>query len=111
MFLHPDTQQEYALARSERKSGPGYRGFEISADPTITIEQDLLRRDLTINAIAEDDQGNIIDPYTGARISKSAACAMSPQPLSKTRCGVCVSLASPHVFTISVSRLPTKLAN
>ena len=65
VFLHPDSKQEYALARSERKSGPGYRGFEITADPTITIEQDLLRRDLTINAIAEDDQGNIIDPYGG----------------------------------------------
>jgi tRNA nucleotidyltransferase (CCA-adding enzyme) len=67
VFLHPDTHQEYALARSERKSGPGYRGFEISTDPTITLEQDLLRRDLTINAIAEDEQGNIIDPYDGRK--------------------------------------------
>ena len=67
VFLHPDTLQEYALARSERKSGPGYRGFEISTDPTITLEQDLLRRDLTINAIAEDEQGNIIDPYDGRK--------------------------------------------
>jgi tRNA nucleotidyltransferase (CCA-adding enzyme) len=67
VFLHPDTHQEYALARSERKSGPGYRGFEINTDPTITIEQDLLRRDLTINAIAEDEQGNIIDPYDGRK--------------------------------------------
>ena len=67
VFLHPDTHQEYALARSERKSGPGYRGFDISTDPTITIEQDLLRRDLTINAIAEDGQGNIIDPYNGRK--------------------------------------------
>jgi len=67
VFLHPDTHEEYALARSERKSGPGYRGFEISTDPTITIEQDLLRRDLTINAIAEDEQGNIIDPYDGRK--------------------------------------------
>jgi tRNA nucleotidyltransferase (CCA-adding enzyme) len=67
VFLHPDTHEEYALARSERKSGPGYRGFEISTDPTISIEQDLLRRDLTINAIAEDEQGNIIDPYNGRK--------------------------------------------
>jgi len=67
VFLHPDTHQEYALARSERKSGPGYRGFEVNTDPTITIEQDLLRRDLTINAIAEDEQGNIIDPYDGRK--------------------------------------------
>jgi tRNA nucleotidyltransferase (CCA-adding enzyme) len=69
VFLHPESKQEYALARSERKTGPGYRGFEISADPATTIEQDLMRRDLTINAIAEDEQGNIIDPYGGA-----AAC-------------------------------------
>ncbi|MDC1286591.1 multifunctional CCA addition/repair protein [Gammaproteobacteria bacterium] len=73
VFLHPDTREEYALARSERKSGPGYRGFEISTDPTITIEQDLLRRDLTINAIAEDEQGNIIDPY-GGRKDIAARC-------------------------------------
>ena len=65
VFLHPENKQEYALARSERKIGPGYRGFEISADPATTIEQDLMRRDLTINAIAEDDQGNIVDPYDG----------------------------------------------
>ena len=65
VFLHPDSKQEYALARSERKTGPGYRGFEIDADPTITIEQDLLRRDLTINAMAEDEDGNIVDPYGG----------------------------------------------
>jgi tRNA nucleotidyltransferase (CCA-adding enzyme) len=67
VFLHPQSKQEYALARSERKTGPGYRGFEVSSDPGITIEQDLLRRDLTINAIAEDEQGNIIDPYGGQR--------------------------------------------
>jgi tRNA nucleotidyltransferase (CCA-adding enzyme) len=67
VFLHPDSKQEYALARAERKSGPGYRGFEISTDPEITIEQDLLRRDLTINAMAEDEEGNVIDPYGGQR--------------------------------------------
>ncbi len=67
VFLHPESKQEYALARSERKTGPGYRGFEISADPSTTIEQDLLRRDLTINALAEDEDGNIVDPYGGQR--------------------------------------------
>jgi len=67
VFLHPESKQEYALARSERKTGPGYRGFEVSADPATTIEQDLLRRDLTINAIAEDEDGNIVDPYGGKR--------------------------------------------
>jgi tRNA nucleotidyltransferase (CCA-adding enzyme) len=65
VFLHPDSKQEYALARSERKTGPGYTGFEINADPATTIEQDLLRRDLTINAMAEDEDGNIVDPYGG----------------------------------------------
>ena len=67
VFLHPETKQEYALARSERKTGPGYRGFEIISDPETTIEQDLLRRDLTINAIAEDELGNLIDPYGGQK--------------------------------------------
>ena len=65
VFLPPESKQEYALARSERKTGPGYRGFEISADSATTIEQDLMRRDLTINAIAEDEQGNMVDPYGG----------------------------------------------
>ena len=67
VFLHPETKQEYALARSERKTGPGYRGFEITHDPSTTIEQDLLRRDLTINAMAEDEQGNLVDPHGGRR--------------------------------------------
>jgi tRNA nucleotidyltransferase (CCA-adding enzyme) len=67
VFLHPQSKQEYALARSERKTGPGYRGFEIDADPETTIEQDLLRRDLTINAMAEDEDGAVVDPYGGQR--------------------------------------------
>jgi tRNA nucleotidyltransferase (CCA-adding enzyme) len=67
VFLHPDSKQEYALARSERKSGPGYRGFIVDFDPGISLEQDLLRRDLTINAIAEDEAGNVIDPHGGQR--------------------------------------------
>ncbi len=65
VFLHPESKHEYALARSERKTGPGYKGFAVSADPDTTIEQDLLRRDLTINAIAEDEDGNLVDPYGG----------------------------------------------
>ncbi|HBK55006.1 MAG TPA: multifunctional CCA tRNA nucleotidyl transferase/2'3'-cyclic phosphodiesterase/2'nucleotidase/phosphatase, partial [Xanthomonadales bacterium] len=66
VFLHPRTGEEYALARTERKSGRGYRGFVVDADPSVTLEQDLARRDLTINAIAEDDQGRLIDPFDGA---------------------------------------------
>jgi tRNA nucleotidyltransferase (CCA-adding enzyme) len=65
VFLHPETKEEYALARTERKSGKGYTGFECIADPTITLEQDLQRRDLTVNAMAQDEQGKLIDPYGG----------------------------------------------
>lgn len=65
VFLHPDTKEEYALARTERKSGHGYAGFEVLATPNVTLEDDLLRRDLTINAIAMDGEGKIIDPYHG----------------------------------------------
>ena len=67
VFLHPDTHEEYALARTERKHGRGYRGFEFFASPDVTLEQDLERRDLTINAMASDDDGNIVDPYGGRR--------------------------------------------
>ncbi|QOJ30749.1 MAG: multifunctional CCA addition/repair protein [Gammaproteobacteria bacterium] len=65
VFLHAVTGEEYALARTERKTGPGYRGFAIDADPGVTLEEDLRRRDLTINAMAEDPAGGIIDPYGG----------------------------------------------
>ena len=65
VFLHPDTHEEYALARTERKTAPGYKCFTFHAASDVTLEQDLQRRDLTVNAIAEDEQGNIIDPYNG----------------------------------------------
>jgi tRNA nucleotidyltransferase (CCA-adding enzyme) len=65
VFLHPQTKEEYALARTERKTGPGYTGFTTSAGPDITLEEDLLRRDLTINAMAETANGELIDPYGG----------------------------------------------
>jgi len=65
VFLHPQTHEEYALARTERKTARGYKGFEIQASPEVTLEQDLARRDLTINAIASDVDGNIIDPHQG----------------------------------------------
>jgi tRNA nucleotidyltransferase (CCA-adding enzyme) len=66
VFLHPQTHEEYALARTERKSGRGYKGFEILAAPDVTLEQDLARRDLTINAIAAEADGTLIDPFGGA---------------------------------------------
>jgi len=65
VFLHPKTHEEYALARTERKTAPGYRGFVVHAEPDITLEQDLARRDLTINAIAQADDGSLIDPFNG----------------------------------------------
>ncbi len=65
VFLHPETHDEYALARTERKSAPGYRGFTVHADPSVTLEEDLLRRDLTINAMAQDSDGALIDPFHG----------------------------------------------
>lgn len=65
VFLHPETQEEYALARTERKTAPGYKGFKVHASPQVTLEQDLQRRDLTVNAIAQDENGNLIDPFNG----------------------------------------------
>jgi len=90
VFLHPDSKQEYALARTERKTSPGYTGFQFNTDPSITIEQDLLRRDLTINAIAEDEQGKLIDPYGGQqdihdRILRHVSPAFSEDPVRVLR--------------------------
>jgi len=65
VFLHPGTGEEHALARTERKTGPGYRGFEVAFSPDVTLEEDLRRRDLTINAMARDESGTLIDPYGG----------------------------------------------
>lgn len=67
VFLHPQTQEEYALARKERKVGPGYKGFTFDASPDVTLEEDLSRRDLTINAMAQTEEGKLIDPYNGQK--------------------------------------------
>ena len=67
VFLHPQTKEEHALARTERKSGKGYTGFDVYSAPDVTLEQDLLRRDLTINAIAQADDGTLVDPFGGAK--------------------------------------------
>ena len=67
VFLHPETKEEYALARTERKSGHGYQGFTFHCSPEVTLEEDLMRRDLTINAIAEDGDGSLIDPFGGCK--------------------------------------------
>jgi len=90
VFLHPKSQEEYALARTERKSGQGYTGFTCYAAPDVTLEQDLLRRDLTINAIVEDEQGTLTDPYGGLddlrnRILRHVSPAFSEDPLRVLR--------------------------
>jgi tRNA nucleotidyltransferase (CCA-adding enzyme) len=79
VFLHPETAEEYALARTERKTGRGYGGFSFNADSSVSLEQDLLRRDLTINAIAQDTQGKLIDPFGGqADLEKRVLRHVSP---------------------------------
>lgn len=90
VFLHPASGEEYALARTERKSGRGYGGFTFYASPDVTLEQDLTRRDLTINAMAEDEQGNLIDPYGGqadlaARQLRHVSPAFAEDPLRVLR--------------------------
>lgn len=90
VFLHPKTKDEYALARTERKQGQGYTGFACYAEPDVTIEQDLLRRDLTINAMAKDKNGKIIDPYQGQqdlknRILRHVSDAFIEDPLRVLR--------------------------
>ena len=90
VFLHPDSNEEYALARTERKSGRGYHGFEIDAHPDVTLEDDLERRDLTINAMAMLDDDQLIDPYGGkadldARILRHVSPAFAEDPLRVLR--------------------------
>ena len=90
VFLHPQTKEEYALARTERKSGAGYHGFEFYTDVSVTLEQDLIRRDLTINAMAMDDAGQVYDPYGGQqdlenRILRHVSDAFIEDPLRVLR--------------------------
>ena len=86
VFLHPVTHEEHALARTERKTAPGYRGFEVHADSSVTLEDDLLRRDLTLNAIAQDEHGTLIDPHGGqqdleAKVLRHVSPAFSEDPV------------------------------
>ncbi|MBN3493264.1 multifunctional CCA addition/repair protein [Vibrio neptunius] len=90
VFLHPKTKQEHALARTERKTGSGYKGFDCYFAPDVTLEEDLIRRDLTINAMAEDKQGRIIDPYGGQkdlndRVLRHVSGAFTEDPLRVLR--------------------------
>lgn len=86
VFLHPKTHEEYALARTERKTAPGYKGFTVHASPDVTLEQDLIRRDLTINAMAMTPEGQVIDPYHGQydleqRILRHVSPAFAEDPV------------------------------
>ena len=86
VFLHPDTHEEYALARTERKTAPGYHGFVFHTSPDVTLEDDLVRRDLTINAMARADDGSIVDPYDGQadlreRIFRHVSSAFAEDPV------------------------------
>ncbi|CAM3746201.1 multifunctional CCA addition/repair protein [Rheinheimera salexigens] len=90
VFLHPKTKEEYALARTERKNGQGYTGFAVYADPDVTLEQDLMRRDLTINAIAKHQNGQLVDPFGGVndiknKVLRHVSPAFSEDPLRVLR--------------------------
>ena len=90
VFLHPQTHEEYALARTERKTAPGYHGFDFQAGPGVTLEQDLQRRDLTVNAIAQDAEGRLIDPCGGqrdlaARVLRHVSPAFAEDPVRVLR--------------------------
>src|SRR5688572_18723915 len=106
VFLHPQTGEEYALARTERKSGRGYRGFVVDADPSVTLEQDLGRRDFTINAIAQDEHGVLVDPYRGAddlqaRVLRHVGPAFAEDPLRVLRAARFMARFAPLGFSVA----------
>lgn len=106
VFLHPKTRHEYALARLERKTAPGYKGFAFDTSPTVTLEEDLLRRDLTINAMAEAEDGVITDPYGGQadlqrKILRHVSSAFSEDPVRILRVGRFMARYAHLGFTIA----------
>ncbi len=110
VFLHPKTKDEYALARTERKQGQGYKGFSCYAEPDVTIEQDLLRRDLTVNAMAMNSDGEIIDPYHGQqdlenRILRHVSDAFIEDPLRVLRVARFAARYHNYGFTIAPETL------
>jgi len=110
VFLHPQTGEEYALARTERKSGRGYRGFVVDADPSVTLEQDLQRRDFTLNAIARAADGTLVDPYGGARdiadrVLRHVGPAFVEDPLRVLRAARFMARLAPLGFTIAPETL------
>lgn len=110
VFLHPETKEEYALARTERKKGKGYTGFECYSEPDVTIEQDLLRRDLTVNAMAMNSNDEIIDPYDGLkdlenRILRHVSPAFSEDPLRVLRVARFAARYHQYGFTVAPETL------
>lgn len=106
VFLHPKTHEEYALARIERKTAPGYRGFDVDFSPDVSIEDDLSRRDLTINAIAKDQDGKLIDPYGGAadiekRVLRHVSGAFGEDPVRILRVAKFAARLHSHGFSIA----------
>ncbi len=110
VFLHPDTNEEYALARTERKSGNGYTGFECYFSADVTLQEDLSRRDLTINAIAQDEAGNIIDPYGGQddinnKLLRHVSAAFVEDPLRVLRVARFAAKLGSFGFTVAPETL------
>lgn len=110
VFLHPQTKEEYALARIERKTGPGYQGFSFDAKSTVTLEEDLLRRDLTVNALAETEEGEIIDPYNGLadldkKILRHVSPAFSEDPVRILRVARFAARYAPLGFCVAEETL------
>ena len=110
VFLHPQTGEEYALARTERKSGRGYGGFTFFASPEVTLEEDLIRRDLTVNAMAEDAQGRLIDPYGGqqdlaAKLLRHVSPAFAEDPLRVLRVARFAARYAPLGFSVAVETM------
>jgi len=110
VFLHPQSGEEYALARTERKTAPGYRGFTFHADPGVTLEEDLVRRDYTVNAIAEDEAGELVDPYGGqrdlqARVLRHVSAAFAEDPVRILRGARFLARFAPLGFTVAPETL------
>ena len=110
VFLHPRTGEEYALARTERKSARGHTGFVVHADPSVTLEEDLRRRDFTINAIARADDGRVVDPFGGirdieARVLRHVGDAFVEDPLRVLRAGRFMARFGPHGFSVAPETL------